>query len=151
MSIKCDIKGIQQVESALKDKLKDFLNNPKALRAGVFENAKYPDGLFVAQNAFWHEYGTLKIPMRPFMRNAYAKNKAKWVRFFVSQCKGTLDFDLAMQRTGEIMRGDIIKSLMDIQPPNTASTIRAKKSSKPLIDTGFLRQSISFEVRKQNA
>lgn len=149
--IEANVKGIDSVESALREKLKDFIKNPKSLKVGIFETAKYDTGLYVAQNAFWHEYGTLKIPMRPFFRNAYTKNKAKWMRFFAKQCKDSLNFEVALGRTGEIMRGDIIKSLMRIEPPNKPSTIRAKKSSKPLIDTGLLRASISYQIKENNA
>lgn len=86
--------------------------------------------------------------MRPFFRNALAKNRKKWFKFFTTQIKNTLDLDKSLNLTGEIMRGDIIKSLTNTTtPPNAPSTIKQKGSSHPLIDTGFLRASISYEIR----
>ena len=35
--------------------------------------------------------------------------------------------------------------------PNAASTIRRKGSSKPLIDTGRMRQSVNYEIRKKGS
>lgn len=148
MVVSAEVKGVENIESALQDKLKDFTNNPKALYAGIFATAKYDDGTPVPQVAFWQEFGTLKIPMRPFFRNALAKNRKKWFRFFTTQIKNTLDLDKSLNLTGEIMRGDIIKSLTNTTtPPNAPSTIKRKGSSHPLIDTGFLRASISYELR----
>jgi len=149
--VNAEVRGVKDLQNALNDKLKDFTKNPKAIYAGIFESAKYDDGTPVAQVAFWQEYGTLKIPMRPFMRNALAKNKVRWIRFFKRQIESHLDFDLALNRTGEIMRGDIIKSIVaTTTPPNKPSTIKAKKSSHPLIDTGLLKNSVSYEVRAIN-
>lgn len=145
-----EVNGVSNIENVLNEKLKDFLNNPKALYAGIFSSAKYDDGTPVPQVAFWQEFGTLKIPMRPFMRNALAKNRRKWYKFFATRCKETLDLDKSLNLTGEIMRSDIIKSLTNTTtPPNAPSTIKQKGSSHPLIDTGFLRASITYEIRAQ--
>lgn len=146
--VKAELQGVKDIQNALNKRLNDFTKNPKSLYAGIFASAKYDDGTQVAQVAFWQEYGSLKIPMRPFIRNAVAKNKVKWVRFFQKQLQSHLNFDLALNRTGEIMRGDIIRSIVaTTTPPNKPSTIRAKKSSHPLIDIGLLKNSISYEVR----
>lgn len=39
-------------------------------KTGWFETARYPDGTAVAYVATIHEFGTPRIPARPFMRPA---------------------------------------------------------------------------------
>ena len=56
----------------------------KQARAGWFENAKYENGVSVAQVAMWQEFGTGKIPPRPFMRVAVAENTKKWRELMAS-------------------------------------------------------------------
>lgn len=119
----------------------------KKLKVGIFESAKYDDGTPVAQVAFWQEFGTTKIPMRPFMRNAITKNTQKWGDSVKTAIVGTNDSEKALKMLGEIMRGDIVLSLTNLNtPPNAPSTIKQKGSSNPLIDTGLLRSSISWEL-----
>ena len=48
------------------------------VRVGIFESAKYADGLPVAAAAFWNEYGTVGIPPRPFFRNTIAAHRHEW-------------------------------------------------------------------------
>nr|DAL49497.1 MAG TPA_asm: virion morphogenesis protein [Caudoviricetes sp.] len=138
MSIK-----IRKKEKAFKSSI--FTN--KKLKVGIFESAKYDDGTPVAQVAFWQEFGTAKIPMRPFFRNAIAKNTRKWGDSVNTALIGTNDSEKALKMLGEIMRGDIVLSLTNLNtPPNAPSTIKQKGSSNPLIDTGLLRNSISWEL-----
>lgn len=138
MSIK-----IRKKEKAFKSNI--FTN--KKLKVGIFESAKYDDGTPVAQVAFWQEFGTAKIPMRPFLRNAIAKNERKWGDSVKTALIGTNDGEKALKMLGEIMRGDIVLSLTNLNtPPNAPSTIKQKGSSNPLIDTGLLRNSISWEL-----
>mgnify|MGYP004620081547 CR=1 FL=1 len=131
-------------------KQKDFQSRVftnKKLKVGIFESAKYDDGTPVAQVAFWQEFGTSKIPMRPFFRNAIAKNTRKWGDSVKTALIGTNDSEKALKMLGEIMRGDIVLSLTNLNtPPNAPSTIKQKGSSNPLIDTGLLRSSISWEL-----
>lgn len=119
----------------------------KKLKVGIFESAKYDDGTPVAQVAFWQEFGTAKIPMRPFIRNAIAKNTQKWGDSVKTALISTNDSEKSLKMLGEIMRGDIVLSLTNLNtPPNAPATIKQKGSSNPLIDTGLLRNSISWEL-----
>ena len=56
---------------------------------------------------------------------------------------------MSYNRLGEVARGDIVKSINQTNSPaNSPITIEAKGSSKPLIDTGFLRANVTFKVGK---
>lgn len=118
------------------------------LAVGFFESAKYDDGIQVAQVAFWQEYGTIKIPPRPFFRNAITKNAKKWVDTLETALKSTDgNFKKAFGILGEVAVGDIKTSITNLgSPPNAPATIKSKKSSNPLIDTGLMRNSVTYEV-----
>lgn len=118
-----------------------------ALEIGFFKTARYPDGKHVAQVAFENDFGTSKIPSRPFFRNAIRDNQKKWCDLASKQISEGKDFKTALGLVGEQARGDIIRSIDKTStPPNSPLTILQKGSSKPLIDTGMMRRSVSWSV-----
>lgn len=137
------------IAAEVKQKLDDYLKaTGNKLEMGFFEEAVYSNGIHAASVGKWMEFGTLKIPMRPFLRPAVDKNIKRWTAFLHSQLKGGADVELSLNRTGELARGDIVKSLTSVtSPPLAEATIKRKGSDKPLIDTGFLRASIDYKVR----
>ena len=44
----------------------------------------------------------------------------------------------------DLMQAEIIEGNF---APNAASTVRRKKSSRPLIDTGRMRQSVNYQIK----
>jgi len=127
--------------SGLIKRLKKLKGKAKEARAGIFDDKE------LAIIAKANENGTESIPPRPFMKNAQNKNKAKWKKGFKSMIKGGIGVDAALDFVGQQMRNDIIKSIdSNTPPPNDEKTIKRKKSSKTLIDTGRLRQAIQSEV-----
>lgn len=148
--MKSEIQGLNgfDLQKEVDKKLNDLISsNNKRLEVGFFESAKYENGEYVANVAKIQEYGTLKIPARPFFRNAIAKNGAKWLTFMKNQFTSNQNLDLSLNQAGELARGDIVASIMQTNnPPNAEATIKAKGSSKPLIDTGFMRASVTFKV-----
>ena len=126
---------------------RDLLKVKGKLQVGFFESAKYPNGVYVAQVARYNEFGTSKIPMRPFFRNAINTNTKKW--FASMQQLLRANDDRVLEKVGEIARGDIVQSITTLNtPPNKQSTIDTKKSSNPLIDTGLMRRSVTYKVSK---
>lgn len=125
------------------------LANKNQLRVGFFETSKYVDGTFVADVAKKNEFGTLKIPSRPFFRNAIENNTKKWVNFLAKDLVKSENAVMSYNRLGEVARGDIVKSINQTNSPaNSPLTIKAKGSSKPLVDTGYLRANVTFKVEK---
>ena len=54
----------------------------------------------------------------------------------------------ALGQLGEFISSQIRRTIQrGIRPPNAPGTIRKKRSSKPLIDTGFLVRSYTYQVR----
>lgn len=123
----------------------------ETLEIGFFENARYENGTQVAQVAFFNEFGTLRIPARPFFRNAITKNIKKWYSTLGSAIRAGRNPNNALSLVGEQARGDIIKSITELNtPPNAQSTINAKGSTSPLIDSGLLRRSVTYKVKQRS-
>ncbi|EAH7944963.1 hypothetical protein EP189_08720 [Campylobacter jejuni] len=150
--MKSEIQGLNDfdLQKEIDKKLNNLISSSnKRLEVGFFETAKYENGEHVANVAKIQEYGTLKIPARPFFRTAVSKNQGKWLGIFKNQFLANQDFNLSLNQVGEVARGDIVASIMQTNnPPNAEATIKAKGSSKPLIDTGFMRNSVTFKVVK---
>lgn len=120
------------------------------LRVGFFSNARYPQGEYVASVAYWHNYGKGHNPARPFFTNAITKNKNKWFSVLkndLSKQNKQINLKSTFETLGNIMVGDIKKSITELKtPPLSPITIARKKSSNPLIDTGLLRSSVTYKV-----
>ena len=145
MSIKAKI--INSKNLSLENELKGLIKN-KSLEVGFFEVSKYENGVYVASVASFNEYGTAKIPPRPFFRNAIAKNSNKWNDILTNELRNSVDVELAYNRVGEVAKGDIVESIMQTNtPPNSPLTIAKKRSSKPLVDTSFMRSSVNYKVK----
>lgn len=135
------------------DKLKSHIpeqlfNDKTTLEVGFLDGVKYPDGEYVAEVAFKNEFGTSQIPSRPFFRNAIKKNKTKWLKSLEADINK--NNDSALEKLGELIRGDIVKSITSLRtPPNSEQTILRKGSSNPLIDTGFMRASVSWTIKNK--
>ena len=99
----------------------------------------------------WHEFGTGKIPKRSFIRDTFDINRADFNKRLKKVAAVVLDGAdprLKMARFGLYAEGVIKKRIAAGIPPALADvTIKRKGSSKPLIHTGQLRNSIASEVR----
>ena len=57
-----------------------------------------------------------------------------------------------LEKIGVFQKGLIQRKIVDgTFEPNAPSTIRKKGSSRPLIDTGRMRQSVNFIIRRKGA
>lgn len=111
----------------------------------------YPDGTSVINVGLWNEFGTKDIPERSWLRTGIKKNLKKYKRInregLKKVLRGTSTVEKSLNILGAIAAGDVKENITSIKKPaNAKSTVRAKKSSNPLIDTGHLRASITFEV-----
>lgn len=135
----------------------------KSLVVGVLQDAgKAEDGeTDLVDVAVWNEYGTRDghIPARPFLSIATDENKVKWQKLAEGAATSVIDrkmpVDQALEIIGNQMAGDVQMVIGDKSKlkPNKPATIRAKSKNgkigdSPLIDTGRLRQSIHFDIRK---
>lgn len=117
----------------------------------------------------FHEFGTLDrfedkspagdgsgrqgVPQRSFLRSTVDESRSEYARLITRGVGQVIDGTMPMKRAlgivGAKVVGDVQKKISSgIEPPLTEETIKRKKSSKPLIDTGQLRQSIDYEVHE---
>lgn len=111
------------------------------------------DGVDIANVAMWNELGTSTAPARPFLRKSVDENtdkiKAMCARQLRRLAQGASAEDI-LKKLGEFQVERIQRKISDGSfEPNAESTIRKKKSSKPLIDSGKMRQSVHFVIREK--
>lgn len=106
----------------------------------------------MAEIAMFNELGTSTSPPRPFLRMTVDENKDKINQFVETQTKRIAQGASAEQCMKQM--GAFGVSLVQEKigngtfAPNAESTIKAKGSDKPLIDTGQLRQSVHYVIKK---
>ena len=133
------------------DKLRVRVGFPKG-------GATYENGMTLASVAVIQEFGSTenKIPARPFIRNTAKENKAKYAKlgrvFARKVMRGDKTPKAALSLIGLEAAKDIIKKIQSIwTPANKPSTIAKKTRAgkigdKPLVDTGKLKQSVSYAL-----
>ncbi len=115
------------------------------------------DGEDILSIAYVHEFGSIirNIPERSFMRAGFDTNISKieqQIELLLGQVMDLkLDAKGFYEAIGAVVTGIIQEYLTDLQePPLSPVTIERKGSSNPLIDTGRLRQSITYKVVEVN-
>lgn len=108
----------------------------------------------VLEVGIWHEYGTQFVPMRSFLRGPFEEKRSEIARAIDVQFglvleKG-LDIEIALGRVGltavNISRGAFKTQGYGVWADIKESTKKAKGSSQVLIDTGILRNAITWVV-----
>lgn len=126
--------------------------------AGVLRGATNSDtGESVAAYGLALEYGTSKMPARPFLRQTVEGHKKEWREQLAMGVKhrGLRRAEEVLGVVGRVMRADIVATIKRGDfAPLSPETIEAKERKRrenpaaPLIDTTSLIRSISSEVRK---
>lgn len=107
--------------------------------------------LSVATVGFFNEFGTSTIPERSFIRSTINGKSKEIKKVAAAQYKLVLNGKISNEKglgiLGAFTAGLIQQTFTSNDwPDNTQSTINKKGSSRPLVDTGQLRQSISWKV-----
>lgn len=112
---------------------------------------QYPDGTPVIDVAVYNEFGTSNIPERPFLRTGsreFVEESGELFKKAVKRVNAGGDFKQETEKIGLKAMVAVQTKITNISSPgNAESTIKRKKSSNPLVDTGLLRQSVTYEVR----
>ena len=126
----------------------------KEVRIG-FQRGDVTDenGVDMCDIAAWNELGTARSPARPFIRQSVDNHEREINAFLGRKKAALLHGDSAEQilkelglfqkdlMQNEIIEGDFV--------PNAPSTIRKKGSSRPLVDTGKMRQSVNYVIKSK--
>lgn len=142
------LQGLQALSQRLKR-----LN--KRVLIGVPAGKSEEDGTSMALVAAVNEFGSAdgKVPERSFLRAGLRHGFYAITRLNVASLhevsQGRMTAEMALERTGMVAAGAVKKYIpVGEFVPNAPSTIKAKGSSKPLIDSGSLRQSITWVVEE---
>ena len=132
----------------------------RSVSIGFFSDSKYPDGTPVPAVAAWQEFGTERIPERPFIRPA-TKSATDDIRKLVRRAVNTKTMEVD-PRLGDVIggkvQGEIKKGISALRtPPLSETTLHIRrtrranrtKSDKPLIDTGQMRTSVTYTVDRK--
>jgi hypothetical protein len=121
------------------------------VKIGWAQGPKYADGTSVAQVAAWNEFGTETIPERPALRTGIKRAQPGVRALNKANLKGVIDGRMAASRAlgllGEYGKSEVQRAIVaGPWVPNAPSTIRRKGSSKPLIDTSQVLQTVTYQV-----
>ena len=106
------------------------------------------DNFNLASLAAVLEFGNERIPSRPFLRQTLTENQEKYTALFVKLFESGVSIDQIYEQIALIAQGDVQQNIVNGKwTANAPSTIKRKKSSNPLIDTGKLRQSVKGIVK----
>lgn len=127
-----------------------FKNSPFSLEVGFFANATYPNGMPVSAVAKILNEGNRArgLPPRPFMSNAISENKKTWFKVLKRDLKKR-HVRTSINKLGTHIQNDIKTSITNLRtPPNAPRTVARKGSTNPLIDTGHMRRSVTYNLKK---
>lgn len=126
----------------------------KAVRRGKGGSIRNTDQPLAIVAAI-HEFGLGDMPQRSFLRSAYDENLPMIDKMIQRVANGAvfgLGTNAALNQLGNVVQGMVQRKIVDGPfVPNSPATIKRKKSSKPLIDTGHLRQSIRYVIERKGA
>lgn len=118
-------------------------------KGGSIRNTDQPLAVIAAV----HEFGLGGMPQRSFLRSAYDENLPvidKMIQRVANGAVFGLGTNAALNQLGNVVQGMVQRKIVDGPfVPNSPATIKRKKSSKPLIDTGHLRQSIRYVIERK--
>lgn len=140
------LEGLEKLDKELK-----YLQT-HAVKVGVLGNGS-ANGISVQDYAIFNEYGTSRMPARPFFRlsvgTANAQNEIK--EYMKQQVEQIIQGGMSAQQAYENLGTFVVQKIKKtIASGNFAAlnpqTVKKKGHSKPLMDTHSLYESINFEI-----
>ena len=151
--MKSKVKVIRKPKKAISrlNHLSKNMSGPNKVRVGLPKDSNaYPDGTSVVMVGIVHEFGnpSNNIPQRSFIRTGIRENKRAYKRLFRSLTRkiidGKMDKHTALELIGLQAQTDIRQKITDLKLPPLKN-----RQGNPLIDTGHMRQSVTYEVDKK--
>jgi len=148
-----EVSGGQRLQQRLKQ-IRERMTGSGGVYVGVPAAAgNYEDGDKIATIAAVQEFGSAdgRIPERSFLRVPLRANVETYrkivARGLADVAEGNASLYQILSQLGARAAADSQEAISaGIQPANAESTVERKGSSKPLVDTGRLRQSITYVI-----
>ncbi len=121
--------------------------------------AKEENGADVCDVAMFNEFGTEHMPSRPFLRKSIDENESR-IQEFVDETMGAVlqgyPAGQALKEIGLFQKDLIQEKITEGSFKENAESTRKRKRRrhkdgevKPLIDTGTMRASVGYVIRKK--
>ena len=132
----------------------------KQVRVGLKRGKKgkkhngMPSKADLVEIALYNELGTSTIPSRPFLAQTVQMHEEEIKEMAATEVSQALLGEKDSQQAFEVIGEDVRKKVQNRIDegqfvPNAPSTIRRKGHDHPLIDTGTMRDSISYTICEQ--
>ncbi len=148
--MKSKVKIIKKPKDAIKElqRISKSMGGPDSVKVGLPKGSNdYPDGTSVIMVGVVHEFGSSSrnIPQRSFLRSTVQEKRREYKTMFKKLSKKIIDGLItkkeALALIGLQVQTDVKEKITDIKEPALKH-----REGNPLIDTGHLRQSITFQV-----
>lgn len=154
-AVRLTAKIVKDIDLGVFDRMKKRFAGADLVKIGYPAGTKGLDGTPLPMVAAVHEFGLPEkgIPERSFLRSSVRENKQKYIKLnginLLRVLRGQITMNHALGLLGDIAAGDARKKIKSgpfapIEPQTIAR--RTGKSTKPLIDTGQLLQSLTYVV-----
>ena len=144
---------MQAAVDQLRKELKAYVGNSH-VTIGIHEGAQQPESgdLTMAQLGAVQHFGTEDghIPARRWLDVGVESGTQDILDTIRSAAGRGLPLDTVMEQVGVVAAGAVQEFITDLRtPPNAPSTITKKGSDNPLIDTGAMRQSVTYALTRE--
>lgn len=148
--MKSKTKILRKADKAISNlkKIAMRMNGPNSVKVGLPKGSNnYPDGTSVIMVGTVHEFGSPSrgIPQRSFLRSTVREKRRSYKIMFKKIAKQIVDGKIDMKKglglIGLQVSTDVKEKITDIKSPALKY-----RQGNPLIDTGHLRQSITYKV-----
>ena len=148
--IKTNITGANQAKDDIKKALQELMTD-KFVTVGIHEDSGTHEdsGITNAQLGAVMEFGTDNgnIPARPWLSPGVDSGNKEYIGIIADGLEDGQPLSQSLERLGLVAVAKVQQYMVDLKsPPNAKSTVDKKGSSNPLIDTGALRQSVTYKV-----
>lgn len=146
--ISINVPNFDQVRDEL-NKVLSKLNTDKFVTVGVHEsdNARGGDTMTNAQIGAINHFGNDRTPARPWLDTGVASATPDIVDTITDGIEDGLEMDQILNRVGVVAVAGVQNYMDELDSPaNAPSTIAKKGDNNPLIDTGELKQSVTYDI-----
>ena len=143
--------GLQLAQDAMRKEL-EKLQTKKVALVGIHESAGVDEesGQAVAFIGAANHFGTDKIPARPWLDVGVESGTEEYLEVIQDGIAEGEPAEKVLDQLGVLAVGYTQQYITDLDsPPNAPSTIKRKGSANPLIDTGNMRQSVTYTIADQ--
>lgn len=122
----------------------------KQVKVGIQAGSGSHDGVNILDIAIYNHFGTRNIPSRPFVSDCFDKNQGQ-----ISEAKKRIVYRVMEGMPASAGLAQLGQWYQDVLKghirnggwvPNAPATVKRKGSSRPLIDTGQLVNSVRWEI-----